>query len=421
MKLPLEKPVWSWVLYDWANSVFATTVMAGFFPVFFKEYWSAGQEVTFSTAYLGFANAISAAMIAVILPFLGALVDVRPWKKRAVLFFTLLSAVTTVFLASVGKGDYALAAILFCIASAGFNGACAIYDSLLPSVTNDENTDFVSLLGYSLGYLGGGVLFTLNVAMYLYPAMFGLADGLAGIRASFISVAVWWIVFSLPLFLFVKEAQPERETVTAGDAIRKSLATLKGTTKHIIAERNLLLFVLAYWLYIDGIYSVVKMAVDYGVSLGFDSRELIKALLVTQFVGFPAALAYSKLGSRFGARRAILFGLYGYVAIVLWASVMSSAWEFFALAAFIGLVQGGVQALSRSYFVGLIPKEKSGEYFGLLNLVGKFASIGGPALVATVAAITHSSRLSIASLVILFVIAVILLRMIDDRSEIASA
>ena len=421
MKLRFEKPVWSWVLYDWANSVFATTVMAGFFPVFFKEYWSAGQEVTFSTAYLGFANAISAAAIALILPFLGALVDMRPWKKPTVLIFTLIASAATVALSTVGKGEYALAAILFCIAAAGFNGACAIYDSLLPSVSTDENADFISLLGYSMGYLGGGVLFALNVAMYLYPGVFGLTDGVAGIRASFLSVAVWWIVFSLPLFFFVHESEPSGIPESASAAIRKSLATLKVTAKHILSEKNLLLFVLAYWLYIDGVYSVVKMAVDYGVALGFRSQELIAALLLTQFVGFPAALVYSKFGERFGPRRAILFGLYGYTAIIFWASVMSKPWEFFALAGFIGLVQGGVQALSRSYFLGLIPKEKSGEYFGLLNLVGKFASIFGPALVAAVAALTHSSRLSIASLVILFVIAVALLRLIDDHSQPQSA
>ena len=403
MKTLKDRSTQSWVLYDWANSVFSTTVMAGFFPVFFKQYWSDGIDATTSTAYLGFANAISAALIALALPLLGAIADVRPWKKELVFLFTVFGSTTTMLLGFVGKGAYVEAAILYALAAAAFNGACSIYDSLLPSVSDEQNADTVSAFGYALGYLGGGILFTVNILMYRHPEWFGLAAGVDGIRWSFFTVALWWVAFSIPMFLFVRELCPVKERIPVSEAFSESIRVLKGTVSHILHHRPLLYFMIGYWLYIDGVYSVVKMAIDYGVAIGFQSSELIVALLVTQYVGFPAAIVYSALGRKYGTRRAILVGLAGYMIVVVWASLMSKPWEFYALAVFIGLVQGGVQALSRSYFVKLIPADRSGEYFGLLNLVGRFSSIFGPALVGTVALLTESSRLSMASLLVLFV------------------
>ncbi len=403
MSLFRNKSTTGWLLFDWANSVFSTTVMAGFFPVFFKEYWSAGVEPTVSTAYLGFANSISALVIAICLPIIGALTDVRPWKKEAVLLFTICGCAATAMLAFVGKGQYIEAALLYGVGAACFNGSCAIYDALLSSVAEGDDADFVSSLGYAFGYLGGGVLFTLNVLMYLHPDWFGLTDGVQGIRYSFLSVAGWWFFFSLPLFLWTQEAHTPGGDPSVRTALAESFATLKSTLRHVISEKPLLYFVIGYWLYIDGVYSVVKMAIDYGVAIGFQAKELIAALLLTQFVGFPAALIYSWIGKKIGAKRAILLGLGGYAIIVFWACIMTKPWEFFALAVFIGLVQGGVQALSRSLFLRLVPADKTGEYFGLLNLVGKFASIAGPALVAIVAMVTQNSRASIGSLLILFI------------------
>lgn len=402
MRLHDNKSTAGWILYDWANSVFSTTVIAGFFPVFFKEFWSAGVDPATSTAYLGFANSLSAAAIALALPFIGALADIRPWKKELVLLFTLIGAGCTFGLSLVAKGSFVEAALLYAVAAAAFSGASALYDALLPSVARKENADSISAWGYAAGYLGGGVLFTLNVLFFRHPEWFGFDDGVAGVRASFVSVALWWTTFSLPLLFWVREAGESRPPVRIAAAIRGSLSALLDTAKDIVRSRELLLFVLAYWLYIDGVYSVVKMAIDYGVAIGFRSAELITALLVTQFVGFPAAIVYSRIGARFGAKRAILLGLLGYAGVVIWAAVMKSAWEFYALAVWIGLVQGGVQALSRSFYLRLIPFDRSGEYFGLLNLVGRFSAIFGPALVGGVAVLTTSSRLSILSLLILF-------------------
>jgi len=412
-RLLRNKLVLSWALYDWANSVFSTTVISGFFPVFFKEFWSAGVDPTVSTAQLGFANSCSSALVALTLPFVGALIDVRPWKKTFLGAFTAASIISLILLMTVGRGSYFQAALIYAISSGCYSAACAIYDSLLPSVTGHEDSDLVSSLGYALGYLGGGLLFAINILMYLKPGWFGLDSGAAGVQWSFLTVGLWWLLFSLPLFLFVDEKAVVEQKDLRG-TLRQSFGSLVRTCLEILETKSLLFFLLSYWLYIDGIYTVVKMAIDYGIAIGFEAKELIAALLVTQFVGFPSALAYSYLGERVGTRKAILVGLFCYAIIVCWACLMSKPWEFYCLAAFIGLVQGGVQALSRSYFLRLIPAEKSGEYFGLFNLVGKLAAIVGPALVGLVAMLTSSSRLSISSLLVLFLLGALLLALVNE-------
>lgn len=417
-KLLRNKLVVSWALYDWANSVFSTTVISGFFPVFFKEYWSAGVEPTVSTAQLGFANSCSSAFVAIVLPFIGALIDVRPWKKAFLGAFTAGSIVSLMLLMFVGKGSYFYAAVIYAVSAGCYSAACGIYDSLLASVCDHESSDLVSSLGYALGYLGGGVLFAINIAMYLKPAWFGLESGVSGVQWSFLTVGLWWLLFSLPLFIFVEERAGAESEKKVSNAVKQSVQSLKKTCLEILANRSILFFLLSYWLYIDGIYTVVKMAIDYGIAIGFQAKELIAALLVTQFVGFPSALAYSYLGERVGTRKAILVGLVCYSVIVCWACLMSRPWEFYCLAAFIGLVQGGVQALSRSFYLRLIPPERSGEYFGLFNLVGKLAAVVGPALVGIVAMMTSSSRLSIASLLFLFFFGAVLLSMVKEEEKI---
>jgi UMF1 family MFS transporter len=287
---------------------------------------------------------------------------------------------------------------------------------LLSSVSTAENSDFVSSLGYSLGYLGGGICFAVNVWMFRCPECFGLASGTAAVQTSFLMVSLWWALFSLPLLLFVHEEALPSGSSPVREVLKTSLAQLKMTLCEIVRRRNLAFFIAAYWLYIDGVYSVVKMAVDYGVAIGFSSKELIAALLLTQFVGFPAALFYSWFGKKAGVKNAILFGLAVYAILVLWASQMSQAWEYYCLAVIIGLVQGGVQALSRSFFLRLIPMERSGEYFGVFNLVGKFSSIFGPAMVGFVAYYSGSSRAGIASLFLLFAAGALLLLQVKSEN-----
>jgi UMF1 family MFS transporter len=281
-------------------------------------------------------------------------------------------------------------------------------DSLLPGVTGGPSKDVVSALGYALGYLGGGVLFAVNVLMVRQPSLFGLSDAGTAVRASFLSVAVWWGVFTLPLVVLVKEAKGE--TVSPRAMLRLGMAELAGTFRRIRQLRHIGLFLLAYWLYVDGVDTIVRMAVDYGISLGFDSSDLILALLVTQFVGFPCALLFGHLGRRIGARRAIFLGLAVYLVVCGWGAFIRDEREFFILAGLIGVVQGGVQALSRSFYAGIIPQDRPAEFFGFYNMVGKFAAVIGPALMGSVAftvralgsSSSTASRVSIASVAILF-------------------
>lgn len=403
MKRWLRRPVISWALYDWANSAFATTVMAGFFPIFFKQYWSVGADVTVSTFRLGIANSAAAVLVALAAPLFGAIADRGGARKRGLLMFAAVGAVATASLYWVSAGDWVLATLVFAAGSVGFALANVFNDSLIVDVARDDEMDIVSGLGYALGYLGGGVLFAINVAMVLEPGWFGLADDSAAVRWSFLSVAAWWIVFSVPLALYVEErATTAREPMRV--AIRSGIRQLASTVGELRALRAPLLFLVAYWLYIDGVYTIIKLAADYGLSLGFADTDLIKALLLTQFVGFPAALAFGWIGERIGADRGILIGLAVYIATSVWAYFLVEVWQFYAMAVLIGLVQGGVQSLSRSYYGRLIPHDKPGEFFGLFNMVGRFAAIIGPALAGTVVLVGGNPRLEIIAIVPLFVL-----------------
>ena len=415
-RLYTRRPVLAWALYDWANSAFATTVMAGFFPAFFQRYWSLGVDPTVSTSRLGFANGVAGFVVAVLAPALGAIADRCGRRKRFLIAWSLIGIVGTGLLWFVGRGEWAAAAALFVVGSIGFAAANVFYDALLLDVAAEAELDRVSAFGYALGYLGGGLLFALNVLMTVKPAWFGLADAAAAVRASFVLVAIWWAVFLLPLALQVRE-RPGEAGVSLAAATVQGLRELAATLRHVARYRELALFLVAYWLYIDAVNTIIKMAVDYGVALGLPSESLLAALLMTQFVAFPAALAFGWLGDRIGARRGILIGIAVYTLATLYAFFLDSVAEFFALAGVIGLVQGGVQSLSRSFFGRLVPEGKGGEFFGFYNMMGKFATVLGPLLVAVVALATGSSRASIASLAILFLAGGLVLMLVREPAR----
>jgi UMF1 family MFS transporter len=408
-----RRSAFAWALYDCGNSAFTTTVMAGFFPLFFKQYWSAGSDVGVSTWNLGIANSVASVIVALLAPVLGALADVGRKKKLWLAAFAAIGCIGTAALSFVGKGDWQLAAAYYALATVGFAASLVFYDALLVSVASDAESDHVSSLGYALGYLGGGVLFAINVAMTLKPALFGLADAAAGVKASFAMVAVWWALFTLPLLLRVKEREFAAKAPSAAP-IRRALGQLRHTFSRIRSMREVWRFLLAYWLYIDAVDTVIRMAVDYGLSLGLPSQSLIIALLITQFVGFPAAIVFSRLARHFGTKNSILGGIVIYIGVTVFGYFMTTAAEFYALAVVIGLVQGGVQALSRSYFSRLIPEAEAGEFFGFYNMLGKFAAVIGPALMGLVGLLTHSPRTSILSLVILFVGGGVLLMRVQE-------
>ena len=409
-----KKKVISWALYDWANSAFATTVMAGFFPVFFKQYWSVGPDVTVSTFRLGTANSIASLVIVAIAPILGAIADKGGTKKKFLLFFSMMGIVMTGSLYLVAQGNWVPAVFLYALGVIGFSGGNIFYDSLLINVSSPKKVDFVSALGFALGYLGGGLLFAVNVIMVLQPDLFGLSGTSDAIRLSFISVAIWWAIFSIPLFLFVDEPRNHDRPV-GWHAVRGGFRQLYTTFHEIRRLKVVFVFLIGYWLYIDGVDTIVRMAVDYGLSLGFDAQKVIMALLITQFVGFPAAIVYGKAGEKFGPKAGIMFGLAVYIAITVWALFMTHEIEFYGLAIAIGLVQGGVQALSRSLYTRIIPANKSAEFFGFYNMLGKFAAVLGPFLMGWVAIIFGDPRLGIFSIIILFISGAIFLYMVNEK------
>jgi len=411
MPLPtfINRKTISYALYDWGNSAFATTVMAGFFPVFFKQFWSAGSDATLSTARLGFSNAAAGLMIALLAPILGAISDRGLHKKHFLLFFTLLGACFSCALLFVGQGNWQLAVLIYMIGTIGFIGSNLFYDSLLVDVAPISQREYVSAFAYSAGYLGGGLLFALNVAMTLNPAFYGLNSPVQAVQLSFLTVGIWWFVFGLPIQFSAREKKPHQKMNR--NLIRDAFRQLASTFKDIRHYKPILLFLLAYWLYIDGVHTIIKMAVDYGLSLGFDSSALITALLITQFVGFPAALFFGWLSEHIGAIRSIRIAILVYLCVTLYAAFMRTEFEFYIMAVSIGLVQGGIQALSRATFANLIPPEKSAEFFGFYNMVGKFAAILGPALIAITGLIAHqaglaettATRLGISSISIMFI------------------
>ena len=413
MKPSASRPILAWALYDWANSVFSVTVISAFFPLFLKQYWSAGVDATTSTFQLGVANAAGGIVVALLSPMLGAISDQGGTRKRFLALFTALAIAMTAGLPFVARGDWLIAILLYALAGVGFSGATAFYDALIVDVAPKQHLHQVSALGFALGYLGGGVLFAVNVAMTLWPAKFGLASAAEAVRWSFVMVAVWWALFSIPLFLFVREA-PAQSAGAGWSVAQAGLRQLAVTLREARQWRDVIVFLVASWLYLDGVGTIARMAVDYGLALGLGERDLILALLITQFIGFPAAIAFGRLGARFGARPMILLGLSAYVLAAVWSYFMRFAWEFYVLAGLVGLVQGGVQLLSRSFFARIIPPAQSAEFFGFYNMVGRVATVVGPLLVGFTALATGSSRASILVIVVLFVAGGVLLLFIDE-------
>ena len=420
MNIYKNKQILSWAMYDWANSAFATIVLAGFFPLFFKQFWSAQNTATESTFQLGAANALASMVIVMLAPALGAIADTGNLKKRLLVIFSFLGISMTLGLYFVEQNSWLLAISFFVLASIGFSGSIVFNDALLTDITEEKNYDRVSAFGYALGYLGGGILFAMNIAMVSRPEWFGFASVNDAVRFSFITVSIWWLVFSIPLWLFVHEDKPSKEYSTT-QVMYSGIAQLIDTFKKIHKLKTVVLFLLAYWLYIDGVGTIVRMAVDYGLAIGLEGSDLLLALLLTQFIGFPAALAFGYAGERIGAKTAIMLAIAVYLAVTIVAYRMKTVEEFYALAIIIGLVQGGIQSLSRSLYARIIPKSQSGEFFGFYNMLGKFAAVLGPLIIGIVAATSGDSRLAMLAVSILFISGGILLYFVDEKKSVQAA
>lgn len=410
-----SKSLRAWALYDWANSAFATTIMAAFLPVYYATVVARGLGETLATAYWGYTTAIALALVAVISPVLGAIADYLGAKKKFLAVFLGFGATFTACLWFIGEGAWALTSALFIVANIGFAGANVFYEALLPSLAHGEEIDQVSTAGYALGYVGGGALLALNAAWYLAPGRFGFVDADQAVRASFVSVAVWWVLFSLPLFRSVREPAPRLERTEAADLnpVRAGFRRVLGTLREIRGHPDLFVFLLAFLVYNDGVGTIIKMASIYGAEVGIGTGHLIGALILVQFVGIPFTFGFGQFARRVGPRRGIYVALVVYTAIAVLGFFMSAAWHFWVLAVAVASVQGGVQGLSRSLFASMVPVGRATEFFGFYSVSSKFAGIAGPLVFAVVGQSMGTSRWSILSLVAFFVVGGLVLTRVD--------
>jgi MFS transporter, UMF1 family len=403
----------AWALYDLGNSAFQTTIIAAVFPIYYRRVAAAGLPEAEAMSRFAWATAIAILIVAIIAPVLGAVADHAAVKKKMLAAFASLGITSAFAMFWVTEGEWLFALVLFMIGNIGIAGSIVFYESLLPHLVSAEELDRVSTAGYAIGYLGGGILLGINLAMIQQPAWFGLANAGLGTRLSFASVGLWWLIFSLPLMIVV----PEPATLASRTRQRLSLTQgvrgLMQTFRELRDYRHALLFLLAFLIYNDGIQTMIRVAAIYGESIGLDSGAMIAALLLTQFIGVPAAFGFGALASRIGPKRGILLGLGVYTLISALGYYMTTSTHFFLLAILVGLVQGGTQALSRSLFASMIPRHKSSEFFSFFGVFERYAGVLGPALFAVVVAHSGSGRNAILAVLLFFIVGAALLVPVD--------
>ncbi len=404
----------AWAMYDWAASAFQTTIMVAVFPIYFIKVAGAGQPIV-AGQWWGYANSAAIAIVALLSPVLGAIADFSGAKKRFLGLFTGLGVVAVAGMYFIQQGNLLLAATLYLIASIAASGSFVFYESLLPHIAREAEVDRVSTAGYALGYVGGGILLALNLAWIQAPDLFGIPAGTLPARLSFLSVAVWWLAFAIPVMRRVPEPPRAIEAgeTPAKSAVRAAFARLAKTFHELRGYRNAFLFLLAFLLYNDGIATIQKMAAPYATELGIPEAVVIGSILVVQFIGIPFAFLFGSLAGKLGTKRSILLGLGVYVGISVFGYFVRSGRDFLLLALMVGMVQGGTQALSRSLFATLIPPHKSGEFFGFFSVFSKFAGIFGPLLFAAIIGHFGSSRYGILSVIAFFVAGGLLLMLVD--------
>ena len=416
----------AWAMYDWANSAFVTVIMTAVFPIYFSSVAGAGLAPEAATFRYGVATTVGLLLIALTAPVLGAIADLRPVKKRMLAVFLAAGVLATALMFFIQRGDWLLAAALFVVANIGANGSFVFYDSLLPHVARQDEMDRVSTAGYALGYVGGGLLLALNLAWIQRPEWFGLPHG-PGLtpaqqtlpaRLAFLSVAVWWALFAIPLFRRVPEPPVEARgdgvaRTGGGGVLAAAAGQLAATFGELRGFRNAALMLLAFLIYNDGIGTIIRMATIYGTEIGIGRGSLIASILVVQFVGIPCAFLFGGLAGRIGAKRSIFLGLVVYTMISVVGYFMRTATHFLLLAVLVGLVQGGTQALSRSLFASMIPRQKAGQFFGFFAVVEKFAGIFGPLVFSATIALTGSSRNAILSVIAFFAVGAAILARVN--------
>ena len=412
----------AWCLYDWANSVFATSVVAAVLPVWFAKVAGRSMPAHQATATWGYASAAALAVTALIAPVVGALAD-QTRRRKPILFTCVLVGVAgTLALSFMGSAAWWALLLAFGFAFIAFATGNVLYDSLLPAVASPSEMDAVSARGFAWGYWGGGLLLAVHLALLLAPRRFGLPDAAAATRIVFASVAAWWLAFSLPLLRHVPEPEAGRDGVPARQLMGATLRQLGHTISHLREHPDLLTFLVAFWLYSDGIGTIIKMATIYGAEVGIGDRDLIGALLMVQLVAAPASLAFGRLAGPLGPKRTVMVGIAGYVGISLFAYFLARPWQFWVLAGMVALFQGGTQALSRSMFASLVPRGQTGELFGFYSVSEKLAGVVGPVLFALVTQLAHGGRMATLTLLPLFLGGAWMLTRVDlERGRRAAA
>lgn len=415
----------AWAMYDWGISAYQTVIMAAVFPIFFNQYAAADLSPVEKTQWFSFAQTIGAVLIAVLAPILGAVADYKAAKKKFLGWFMILGVGSTSAMFLIGQGQVLFACILLVISLAGATGSTAFYEALLPHIATEEEMDRVSTAGYALGYVGGGVLLALNLVIIQAPQLVGLPSG-PGLtpeqaslptRISFVSVGIWWLLFSIPVLRKVPEPARAIEADERADAnpFAVAFSRLGETLRELRGYKQAFLMMVAFTIYNDGIQTIIKMAAQWGDRNGIARSDLITAILMVQFIGIPCAFAFGYLAKFIGAKRGVLIGIAVYGGICVYAYFMDSTREFYVLAIVIGLVQGGTQALSRSMFANMIPRHKSGEFFGFFSVFEKFGGIAGPALFGIMAGLGGDSNLAILSVIIFFVVGGAVLLFVDPK------
>ena len=405
----------AWALYDWANSAVQTTIIAVIFPIYFQKVAAAGMPGPEATSRFAWATTLAILIVAIVAPILGAIADYTAIKKRLLAGCVAIGATATAAMFWIERGDWQLALVLFVIGNVGVAGSIVFYEALLPHLVEEHELDRVSSAGYAVGYMGGGALLAINLAMIQKPALFGIPDAGTASRLALASVAVWWAVFSIPLFLRVPEpaVRVEPDEHPGGNALVAGARRLGETFRELRRYRDAFVFLLAFLLYNDGIQTMIRMATLYGTNIGLPESAMITALLLTQFIGIPCAFLFGMLASRIGAKIAVFIGLSVYLLITVLGYFMSTPAHFFALAILVGIVQGGTQAHSRSLFASMIPRYKSSEFFAFFSVFERYAGVLGPAIFAFVVDHSGSGRSAILAVAVFFIAGAAILTFVD--------
>lgn len=403
----LNKEERGWVLYDWANSAYSIVITTAIFPIYFKQVAAAGLEGYQSTSLWGYGNTFASLAVALLAPILGTLADYRGKKKQLFVTFFLVGTFSTIALFFITEGMWVAGLIIYGLTLIGFSGANIFYDAFLTDVTTEERMDWVSSSGFGWGYIGSTIPFILGMTLILAAGPLGLSTAFAT-RLTFLMTGFWWMIFTIP---FLKDVRQRYYIEPEPYPVARSFSRLWNTIKNAKANKPLFLFLLAYFFYIDGVDTIIKMAIPIASDVGIDQTMQLVVLLVLQIVAFPFALLYGAAAKRYGTRKLIFTGIGVYIVITLVGFALPflptegmKVALFWVLAMLVGSSQGGIQALSRSYFGKLVPREHSAEFFGFYNIFGKFAAIMGPLLVAFFSTLAKNSAYGILSIALLFII-----------------